>query len=225
MQPGLGQAGVEQGDAVHPQAVFLRFRVIAKGALTERVGSRQVSRDMDAVLMAAGDCIFQVLPVLVLVLKRPTVAPGNPDPVELCPLEQAEHLVEIAVIDVGEHLHLFGAELVAPPGPLGLPALDLSAVQPDETKIPLLRPRRHILWLGAMQFRRRLKRLGGAEQQRRGDQTNQSNAFYDSDTLHGPHGFDRCFRSLSQSSKLRTPPWNLFLITLDQSHLITRASL
>src|SRR6266481_3446046 len=77
------------------------------------------------------------------------------------------------------------AELVAPPGPLGLPALDLSAVQPDETKIPLLRPRRHVLRLGAIQFRRRLKRLGGAEQQGRGDQTNQSIAFYDSDTLHG----------------------------------------
>jgi len=31
--------------------------------------------------------------------------------------------------------------------------------------------------------------------------------------------------ALFQSSKLRTPPWNLFLIALDQSHLITRASL
>src|SRR5882762_3593121 len=185
MQLGLGRAGVEHGDAVHPQAVFPRFRVVAVGALTEHVGSRQVSRDMDAVLMAAGDYLFQILPVLVLVLKRPAAAPSDPDPVELCLLEQAEHLLEIAVIDVGQHLLLLGAELVAPPGPLGLPALDLSAVQPDETKIPLLRPRRHVLRLGAIQFRRRLKRLGGAEQQGRGDQTNQSIAFYDSDTLHG----------------------------------------
>src|SRR5208337_4153577 len=60
-----------------------------------------------------------------------------------------------------------------------------SAVQPDETKIPLLGPRRHVLRLGAIQFRRRLKSLGRAEQQGRGNQTNQSNAFCDSDTLHG----------------------------------------
>src|SRR5882672_2802213 len=139
---------------------------------------------MDAVLMAAGDYLFQVLPVLVFVLKRPAVAPGDPDPVELRLLEQAEHLLEIAVIDVGQHILLVGAELLAPPGSVGLPALDLSAVQPDETKIPLLRPRRHILRLGAIQFRRRLKRPGGGEQQEPGNQPG-PNAFCDSDTLHG----------------------------------------
>jgi hypothetical protein len=32
-------------------------------------------------------------------------------------------------------------------------------------------------------------------------------------------------RTATQSSKERTPPWNLFLTTLDQSHLMTRASL
>ncbi len=115
--------------------------------------------------MAAGDYLFQVLAVLFLVLKRPAAAPGDPDPVELRLLEQAEHLLEIAVIDVGQHVLLFGAELVAPPGPLGLPALDLSAVEADETKIPLLRPRRHVLRLGAIQFRCRLK--SWAEQSRR----------------------------------------------------------
>src|SRR5712671_6503644 len=140
---------------------------------------------MDAILMAAGDYLFQVLPVLVLVLKRPAIAPGDPDPVKLRLLEQAEHLLEITVIDVGQHLLLFGAELVPPPGPLGLPALDLSAVQPDETKIPLFRPRRHVLRFDAIQLRRWLKRLGRAEHQRRGDPTNHSNAFYDSDTQHG----------------------------------------
>src|SRR5882672_8790229 len=118
---------------------------------------------MDAVLMAACDYLFQVLPVLVFVLKRPAAAPADPDPVELRLLEQAEHLLEIAVIDVGQHILLLGAEFVAPPSPLGLPALHLSAVQPDETKIPLLSPRRHVLRLGAVKFRHRLKRLGGAE--------------------------------------------------------------
>jgi hypothetical protein len=34
-----------------------------------------------------------------------------------------------------------------------------------------------------------------------------------------------CPVHFAQSSKLFTPPWNLFLIALDQSHLITRASL
>ena len=56
---------------------------------------------------------------------------------------------------------------------------------PDETKIPLLRPGRHVLRLGAIQFRRRLKRLGGAEQQGCGDQTDNSKPSYHSDTLHG----------------------------------------
>src|ERR1039458_6541865 len=105
--------------------------------------------------MATGDYLFQVLPVLGLVLQRPAAAPGD-----------------------GQR-----AELGAPPGPLSLPALDLSAVDPDKTKIPLLGPRWYVLRLGAIQFRRRLKRLSGAEQQGRGDRTNQSNAFYDSDKL------------------------------------------
>jgi len=76
------------------------------------------------------------------------------------------------------------ADFFAPPGPLGFPALDLSAVDPDETKISLFRPRRHVLRLGAIQFRRWLKRLGGGAQQARGDQNNQRNVSYDSDTLH-----------------------------------------
>src|ERR1700760_1976816 len=112
---------------------------------------------MDAVLMAACDNPFQFFPVCVLVLKRPAAAPGDPDPVKLRLLEQAEHLVEIAVIDVSQHVLLFGAELFAPPSSLGLPTLDLSAVQPDETKISLFRPRRHIFRLGPIQSRRRLK--------------------------------------------------------------------
>src|ERR1035441_3368955 len=141
---------------------------------------------MDAVRMAAGDYLFQVRPVLFLVLKRPAAAPGDPDPVELRLLEQPEHVLEIAVIDVGQCVLLFGIELSTPPGPLGFPALDLSAIDPDETKIPLLRPRRHVLRLGAIKFRCRLKRVGGAEQQQRGDETNQCNAFPYSDTLHGP---------------------------------------
>jgi hypothetical protein len=93
-------------------------------------------------------------------------------------------LLEIAVIDVGQHVLLFSAELAAPPGPLGFPALDLTAIDPDEAKISLLRPRRNTLAFGAIQFQRRLKRLSGADQQGHGDQTNQSNASYDSDTLH-----------------------------------------
>src|SRR5271167_130261 len=135
--------------------------------------------------MAARDDFFQILPVLVLLLKRPAAAPGDPDPVEIRLLEQPEHLLEIAVIDVGQYVLLFGAELATPPGSLGLPALDLSAVDPDETKIPLLRPRRHVLRLGVIKFRCRLK-MGRAQQQGRGDQTNKCNAFPYSDTLHGP---------------------------------------
>jgi hypothetical protein len=68
-------------------------------------------------------------------------------------------LLEIAVIDVGQDVLLFGAERVSPPGPLGLPALDLSAVDPDKSKLPLLGPRWYVLRLGAIQFRRWLKRL------------------------------------------------------------------
>src|SRR5579864_4025848 len=135
--------------------------------------------------MAARDDLFQILPVLVLVLKRPAAAPGNPDPVEIRLLEQPQHLLEIAVIDVGQHILLFDVELAAPPGPLSLPALDLSAVDPDETKIPLLCPRRHVLRLRAIKSRCRLK-MGRAEQQGRRGQTNKWNAFPYSDTLHGP---------------------------------------
>src|SRR6201997_3307006 len=130
--------------------------------------------------MAAADYFFQVLPVRVLVFKGPAVAPGDPDPVKLRLLEQVEHLLELSVIDVGQDLVLFSAELLAPPGPLGLPAFDLSAIDPDETKIPLLRPRRYVLRLGAIQLRRRLKRLGGTEQERHDDQTDNSKPSYDS---------------------------------------------
>src|SRR5271169_6675869 len=126
--------------------------------------------------MAARDDFFQIFPVLALVLKRPAAAPSDPYPVELRLLEQPEHVLEIAVIDVGQYVLLFGAELATPPGPLGLPALDLSAVQPDETKIPLLGPRRHVLRLGAIQFRCGLK-TGRAEQQGHGDEANKCNTF------------------------------------------------
>jgi len=94
LQIGFGRAGLEHRDAVHPQAVFLRFRVIAVGARAEHVGSREVSRDVDAVLMAADDYLFQVLPVRFLVLKGPAAATGDPDAVELRLLEQAEDLLE-----------------------------------------------------------------------------------------------------------------------------------
>src|SRR5215469_10814230 len=140
---------------------------------------------MDAVLMAAGDHLSQVLPVLLLVFERPATAPGDPDPVELRVLEQAEHLLKLAVISVGEHILLFGGELPTPPGPLGFPALDLSAVQPYETKTPLLGPWRYVFRLSAVQGRWWLKRLGGAKQEGGGDQTNQCSASYDGDTLHG----------------------------------------
>src|SRR5215469_13805142 len=116
---------------MHPEAVLLCFRIAAVGAFTEHVGSRQVSRDVDAILMASGNDLFQVLPILFFVLNRPAAAPRYPDPVELCLLEQAEHLLELTVIDVGQHVLLFSAEVATPPGSLGLPALDLSAVQPD----------------------------------------------------------------------------------------------
>ena len=133
--------------------------------------------------MAARDDLLQILPVRFLIPHRPPTAPGDPDPVELRLLEQPEHLLEIAVVDVGQYVLLFGAELLAPPGSLGLPALDSSTVQPNETKISLFRPRRHVRRLGAIQFGCRLKRLGGAEKQGGGDQTNQSNVSYDSDPL------------------------------------------
>jgi hypothetical protein len=54
--------------------------------------------------MAASDYLFEVLPVRVLVLKRPTAAPGDPDPVEVRLLQQSEHLLEITVIDVSQHI-------------------------------------------------------------------------------------------------------------------------
>src|SRR5260370_41608902 len=135
--------------------------------------------------MAARDDLFQILPVLVLVLKRPAAAPGDPDPVQIRLLEQPQHLLEIAVIDVGQHVLLFEVELAAPPGPFGFPALDSSAIQPDETKISLFRPRRHIFRLGPIRSRCRLKRLRGAEKQGGGDQTNHSNVSYDSGPLQG----------------------------------------
>src|SRR5579864_5595601 len=134
--------------------------------------------------MAAGDYLFQVLPVLVFVPKRPAAAPSDPDPVEFRLLEQAEHFLEIAVIDVGQHVLLFRAELFAPPGPLGLPTLDLSAVDTDETKIPLLGPERHVLRLGAIQFRCGLERLRRTKQQAGSHETNCSNAVCDSEKLH-----------------------------------------
>src|SRR5690242_5802105 len=119
--------------------------------------------------MASGDYLFELRPVLLLILERPAAAPGDPDPVEVCLLEQTEHLLELAVVDVGQHLLFLGAELFAPPGALRLPALNLPTIQPDKTKIPLFRPRRNVLWLGAIQFRPRHKRLGAAAQ-RGGDQ-------------------------------------------------------
>src|SRR5260370_35238447 len=135
--------------------------------------------------MAARDDLFQILPVLVLVLKRPAAAPGDRDPVEIGLVEQPQRLLEIGAIDVGQHVLLFEVELAAPPGPFGFPALDSSAIQPDETKISLFRPRRHIFRLGPIQSRRRLKRLRGAEEQGGGDQTNHSYVSYDSGPLHG----------------------------------------
>src|SRR5215469_5914356 len=135
---------------MHPQAIILRFRILAVGAGAEHVGSRQVGRDVDAVLMATGDDLFQILPVLVLVLDRPAAAPCDPDPVKLRLLEQPEHLLEIAIIDVGQYILLLGVEFFSPPGPLGLLAFNPSAIQPDETKTPLLRPRWHVLRLGAI---------------------------------------------------------------------------
>src|ERR1700756_4125596 len=145
---------------------------------------------MNAVFMAAGDYLLQILPVRVLVLKGPAAAPSDPDPVELRLLKQTEHLLKIAVIDVGQHVLLFGAEFLAPPGPLGLPALDLSAINPDETKISLFRPRRHVLRLGAIKSRRRLKRLRRAEKQGGSHQTNQSKVSYASGLLQGSLFFE-----------------------------------
>ena len=62
-----------------------------------------------------------------------------------------------------QDVSVFDAELFAPPCPLGLPALNSSTVQPDKTKVPLLRPGRHVFRLGTIQFRRRFKRLAGTE--------------------------------------------------------------
>ena len=56
---------------------------------------------MNTVLMAAGDYLFQIFPVLVFFFERPAIAPGDPDPVEVRLLQPTEHLIEIAVIDVG----------------------------------------------------------------------------------------------------------------------------
>src|SRR5215468_3369774 len=103
--------------------------------------------------MTACNDFLQVFPILCLIFKRPAAAPGDPDPVELRFLEQPQHLVEIPVIDMRQHILLFGAELSTPPGPLGLPTLKSSPIQTDKTKIPLLRPWRHVLRLGTMQLR------------------------------------------------------------------------
>ena len=91
----------------------------------------------------------------------------------------------MAVIDVGQNILLFGTKLFAPPGSPSFPALDLSAVHPNETKIPLLGSGRDVLRLGPIQSHCRFKRLGGAEQQGGRDQTNQSNLFWDWNTLRG----------------------------------------
>src|SRR5215813_4396358 len=140
---------------------------------------------MDTVVVAADDYLFQIFPVLLLILKRPATAPGNPDPVELRLVKQSEHLLELSVVDVGQYIVFFGGELRAPPRPLCLPALDSPTIQAYETKIPLLGPRRHGLQFGAIQFRRRLKGLGRVAQQRAGHQANQSDGTYDSDPLRG----------------------------------------
>src|ERR1700746_1589025 len=134
--------------------------------------------------MAGRNYPFQVLPVPFLVLKGPAAAPCDPDPVKIRLLEQAEHFLEIAVIDVGQHVLLFRAELFAPPGPFGLPTLDLSAVDPDETKIPLLGPERHVLRLDAIQLRCGRERLRRTKQQAGSHETNCSNAACDSEKLH-----------------------------------------
>jgi hypothetical protein len=117
-----------------------------------------------AVLMAEGNYLFKILPILLFVLERPTVAPGDPDPVEVRLFEQAEHLLEVAIIDVVQHILLFAAELTAPPCPLGFPTFNLAAIQPDETKVPLLRPRGYVLRLGMICARNGLKGSGGVEQ-------------------------------------------------------------
>src|ERR1700745_323239 len=72
---GYGRAGVEQRNTVHPKAVILCFGVCAVDAVAEHVRSRQVSRNVNAVLMAAGDYLIQILAVLLLILDRPTAAP------------------------------------------------------------------------------------------------------------------------------------------------------
>src|SRR6201984_2307443 len=81
-----------------------------------------------------------------------------------------------------QHVSVFGAELFAPPCPLGLPALNSSTVQPDKTTVPLLRPGRHALRIGAVPARRWLKGLARTQQER-ADQRNQSYVFCDSYTL------------------------------------------
>src|SRR5258708_25759471 len=134
--------------------------------------------------MAARDDLFLILAVFFLVLKRPAAAPGDPDPIDIRLLEQPQHLLEIGAIDVGQQVLLCEVDLAAPPGPFGFPALESSAIQPDETKISLFRPRRHIFRLGPIQSRRRLKRLRGAEEQGGSDQTNHSYCSYDSGPLH-----------------------------------------
>ena len=92
--------------------------VIAAGALAEHVGSRQVSQDIDAVLMAAGDYVFQVLPVLLLVLEIRGRSPSPRSPrsrLKLRLLQQAEQLLQkFGSMGADRHILFFGAELVAP---------------------------------------------------------------------------------------------------------------
>ena len=86
-----------------------------------------------------------------------------------------------AITTSGQAAFLFGAEFFAPPGPLGLPALDSSAVQANEAKIPPVPPTtvcpaawRDTFWAPA-------ERLCGAERQERSNQPKKTNAYYDSD--------------------------------------------
>jgi hypothetical protein len=66
-----------------------------------------------------------------------------------------------------EHILLFGGESAPPPGPLGFPALNIAAIQPDEAEITLLRPRGYAFRFRMVHILRGPKRSGGAEQQAR----------------------------------------------------------
>src|SRR3974390_2665411 len=115
--------------------------------------------------MTASDYLCQFLSVLGFVLKGPATTPGDPYPVEIRFLEQVEHLLKVPVIGVAQHILLFGAEFPAPPCPLRLPALNLSSIQPDETKIPLLGPQWHVFGRSPIKSCVRFNGLRCAEQQ------------------------------------------------------------